>query len=88
MAGRNIIRSTQVRIVIFPLKNSLELTFSNIAYTPKCGFHLISLGQLLKTGILYHDHLKYIVRKLRRKTIKLTTKKKNLFILNTQILDK
>lgn len=61
--GRDIIRSEQVRTVILTLENGLQLIFSNIAYTLECDSNLIFLGQLQKTSILYHNHLKCIVLK-------------------------
>lgn len=85
MAGKNIFKSNQVRIVTFSLKNSSELTFSNIAYALECDSNLISLGPLQKTGISYHNELKYMILKQGGKTIGLVTRKKNMFIPNTQI---
>lgn len=46
-ASRDIIRSNQVEtIILFPFENSMELTFSNIAYAPKCNSRLIFVDQL------------------------------------------
>ena len=51
ITGGTIIRSSQVGTITLLLENSLQLTLSNIAFTPKCDSNLISLGQLQKTGI-------------------------------------
>lgn len=67
------------------LENDLELTLTNVVYTPEYYFNLIALSQLQITGILYHNGPKYIVLKWRKKTIELSIKKKNLFIVKTQI---
>ena len=88
MTGRNIIRLYQVEIVILSLENYSKLTFANITYVSKYDSNLISLGQLQKTSISYYNYAKCIVLKQRGKTIRLTIKTKNLFILNTQILGK
>lgn len=88
--SRNIIRSTQFKIIIFPFRNGLELTLSNVAYTLKYDSNLIFLSQLPETRIFYHNHPKYMLLKQKKKTIGLAiaTRKKNLFILNTQIRGK
>ena len=44
MANRNIITSTQVIIIILPLKNRLELILFNVIYAPECDSNLISLS--------------------------------------------
>ena len=85
MAGSNIIRSSQIRTVTLLLENGSNLTLTNVAYTPECNSNLISLGQLRVTGISYHYHTECMVLKQEGKTIGLATKRKNLFILNTQI---
>lgn len=46
MIGEDIIQSKQVETVILPLKNGLELIFSNVVYALRCNSNLISLGQL------------------------------------------
>lgn len=51
MANENIIRSNQVRIIIFFLGSDLELIFSNIVYTLECDFNDIFLCQLQMTSI-------------------------------------
>lgn len=84
----NIIKSKQVGIIIFPLKNSSELIFFNIIYILKHDTNLISLGQLWQIGILYYKYSKYIVSKQMEKIIELAIKRKNLFIFNIQILGK
>ena len=83
-AGGNIIRSSQVGTVTLLLENGSNLTLTNVAYTPECDSNLISLGQLRETGISYHDHAECMVLKQEGKTIGLATRRKNLFILNTQ----
>ena len=84
-AGGDIIRSKQVGTVIPPLENGLQLTLCNVAYALECDSNLISLGQLQETGILYHDHPKCIVLKQEGSIIGSATRRKNLFVLNTQL---
>ena len=83
--GGNIIRSSQIGTVTLLLENSSNLTLTNTAYTPECNSNLISLGQLRETDISYHNHTKCMMLKQEGKTIGLATRRKNLFILNTQI---
>lgn len=84
-AGGDIIRSKQVGAITLPLKNGLELTFSNVVYILECDSNLISLGQLRETDISYHNHPEYMVLKQGRKEIGSATKKKNLVVLDTQL---
>lgn len=57
---------------------------SNITFALKCNSNLISLGQLKKARILYHNHSKSIILKKAGNIIGLAQKKKNLFILNLE----
>ena len=84
-AGGDIFRSEQVRTVILLLENGSQLTFCNVAYAPECDSNLISLGQLRETGISHHDHPKCIVLKQRGSIIGSATRRKNLFVLDTQL---
>ena len=84
-AGGNIIRSSQIGTITLLLENSSKLTLTNVVYTPEYDSKLISLGQLRETGISYHDHAECMVLKQEGKTIGLAIRRKNLFILNTQI---
>ena len=43
-ARGTIIRSSQVGTIILPIENGLQLTLSNVAFTPECDSNLISLG--------------------------------------------
>lgn len=71
-----------MEIIILTLENGSEFTFSNVAYAPEYDSHLISLGQLQETDILYHNHLGCIVLEQGKNVIR-TAKKKNLFVFNT-----
>ena len=84
-AGGNIIRSSQIGTVTLLLENGSNLTLTNVAYTSEYDSKLISLGQLWETSISYHNQAECIVMKQEGKTIGLATRRKNLFILNTQI---
>lgn len=85
MPGENIIQSKQMRIVILPFEIILKLTISNVAYIPGCDSNIISLGQLQKTSIWYHNHPKYMILKQKGSVIGSAMKKKNLFILDIDI---
>lgn len=84
MARKNIIRSNQVGTVIFPLINSMQLTFSNVTFALKYDSNLISLGQLQEIGISYHNYSEQMLLRQAGKTIGSAIKKKKLFIFNTQ----
>lgn len=60
----------------------------NIVYASKNNFNLISLGELYKLGILYHDYLNSMVFKQKRSTIRIANRYKNLFILETGLKTK
>ena len=45
-AEGTIIRSSQGETIILPLENGLQLTLSNVVFTPQCDSNLISLDQL------------------------------------------
>ena len=64
------------------------MTLVNVAYTLKFDSNLISLGQLCKSGILYHDHPDSMILKQGRSTIGVAKRYKNLFILETGLRDK
>lgn len=59
------------------------MTLLNVAYAPKCDSNLISLGQLRKSGILYHDHPDSMVLKQGGSTLGIANRHKNLFIHET-----
>ena len=84
-AGGNIIKFSQIRTITLLLNNGSNLTLTNVIYTPECDSNFISLGQLRKIGISYHDYAECMVLKQEGKTIRLATRRKNLFIFNTQI---
>lgn len=87
-AGGNIIRLSQVGIVTLFLENGSNLTLTNVAYALECDSNLIFLGQFWETGISYYYYAKCMILKQEGKTIGIATRRKNLLILNTQILSK
>lgn len=87
IAGEEVIQPQEVGTVHFSLPNR-KVTQLNIANTPKCDSNLISLRQLRKSGILYHDHLDFMILKQRRSTIALAVRYKNLFIFETTLKNK
>ncbi len=86
-AGGEVIRSREVGTVHLSLQSG-KMTLLNVAYTPKCDFNLISLGQLRESGITYHDHPDSMILKQGGSTIGLAERHKNLFILETKLGDK
>ena len=82
-AGREIIRSWKVGIVHLSLQSG-KITLLNVAYTPKCDSNLISLGQLRKSRISYHDHPDSMIPKQGGNIIRLAMSHKNLFIFETK----
>ena len=82
-ARGTIIRSSQVGTIILPIENGLQLTLSNVAFTPECDSNLISLGQLRETFISYHDYPEKMVLKQGGEIIGSATRKRNLFVLDT-----
>lgn len=88
IVGGNIIRLSWVGSVTLFLENFSNLTFINVGYAPKCDSNLIPLKQLRETGISYYDYTKCMMLKQKGKIIRLVTRRKNLFILNTQIPSK
>lgn len=83
-AGDKIIHSQEVGTVYLLFQSGkTTITLLNIIYTPKCNSNLISLGQLRKSGILYHNHPNFMILKQKRSTLRVANKYKNLFILET-----
>lgn len=64
-----------------PLANGENIELQNVALAPKCDSNLISLGQLRKIGITYHDNLIAMTLMRNRKVIIYTKKDTNLFTL-------
>ena len=65
------------------------ITLSNIVYTQKCDFNLISSSQLQKSGIIYYDHIKRIILKQKQSTVKSSSQnRKPFFTLNIKSLEK
>ena len=83
MVRGEIIRSREVGTVQLFFQSG-KMTLLNVAYTPKCDSNLISLAQLHKSGISYHDHLDSMILKQGGSQIGLAVRHKNLFILETE----
>lgn len=69
IANRDIIRSEKVSTIQLALLNRLNITLLNIAFTLRYDSNLISLGQLKKARISYHNHPKSIILKKTRNII-------------------
>ena len=63
----------------------MQLTLFNIAFASEYDSNLIFLSQLREIGISYYNYSELILLRPREKSIRLVTRKKNLFICNTQI---
>ena len=83
IARGTIIRSSQVGTIILLRENGLQLTLSNVAFTPVCNSNLISLVQLREINTSYHDYPEQMVLKKGGEIIGSATRKRNLFILDT-----
>lgn len=70
------------------LLQSKTTTQFNIAYTLKCDSKLISLSQLYKSEISYHNLPNCMIFKQKRNTIEITRRYKNLFMLKAGLKDK
>ena len=83
-AGGEIIHSQEVGTVHLTLQSGkTTMTLLNVAYAPKCDSNLISLGQLRKSGISYHDHPDSMALKQGGSTLGVANRHKNLFVLET-----
>ena len=82
IAEKTIIRSTQIGIITLSLENNSQLTLFNVILSSEYDSNFIFLGQLSKTDILYHDHLKQMVLKQKEKIIGSTIKRINLFVFD------
>lgn len=59
------------------------MTLLNFVYALKYGSNLISLEQLHKLWIFYHNHPNFIILKKECSTLGVANRHKNLFILET-----
>lgn len=87
IAGSNVIKSQKVGTVHLLLLSEIMILLI-VAYTPKCDSNLISLSQLHKSKILYHNYPNSMIFKQRGSTIGVARRYKNVFILETGIKDK
>lgn len=60
------------------------MTLLNVTYTLKCDSKLISLGQLRKLRISYHDYPDSMILKQKRSKIRLAVRYKNLFVFEIE----
>lgn len=58
-----IVRLDIMGIVFLSTCNRVIIIPDNIAYILRCDFNLISLGQLQKSGITYHNYAEYMILK-------------------------
>lgn len=65
------------------MQGEKTMTLLNMTYNPKCNFNLISLGQSHKSGILYYDHLNFMILKKENSILRIANKYKNLFVVVT-----
>ena len=61
-----------------------KMILLNVAYIPKCDSNLISLGQLRKSEILYHNHPDSMIFKQKESKIGLAVRYNNFFVLETE----
>lgn len=82
MVRGEIIYSQEINIVYLLLRNGkITMMLLNVVYISKYDFNLISLKQLCKLEILYHNHPNSMVLKQGRSIFKIANKYKNLFVL-------
>lgn len=77
-----IIRSEKVGSICYLICNRLQI-LNNITYILRYNYGLIWLSQIQELGIMCYNHLEQIILKQRGNTIKLISRYKNFFILNT-----
>lgn len=61
IVARQIMQTKEVGIVLIPLVDSMVIKLHNIALARNCDLNLILLGQLQKSGILYHNNSKTMI---------------------------
>lgn len=86
--GREIIRSKKTGIVYLSMCNGVTITFNNFTYTLRWDSNLILLIQLWELDITYYDYLERMILKQGGNTIRLASKYKNFFILDTKTTKK
>lgn len=87
-AGGEIIWSQEVGKVHFLLQINTTMTLLNVTYTLKCDSNLISLDQLRESSISYYDHPNLMIFKERRTVLGVVSRKKNVFVLETNSIHK
>ena len=88
MAKGQIIYTKKIGTFLIILIGDNTIKLHNITLALGCDSHLISLGQLGKSGITYHDNLTTMTLIKDRKVIAEVKKEQNLFTLNLAYLKK
>lgn len=86
IAESEIIQSQEVGKAHFTLRSKMStMMLLNITYALKCDSNLISLGQLYKSRISYHNHPDFMVFKQEGNTLTVANRHKNFFVLETSL---
>ena len=56
IATGQVIRTEEIGTVLIPLVGGDNIELHNVVLVPRCNFNLISLGQLCKSEITYHNN--------------------------------
>lgn len=82
IAVGQIIQTEKIGTMTIPLAESSTIELHNIVLALGCNFNLILMGQICKSGILYHNNPTIMILMRNRKIIIEAKRERKLFMLN------
>lgn len=82
-AAGQVIRTEEIGTVSIPLAGGTTIELHNVALAPDCDSNLISLGQLRKCGITFHDNPTTMTLMRGGKIVAHAKRSHNLFTLDS-----
>ena len=81
LADNALLTSTESGTIVLPTGSNRVVRIQDVADAPSCASNLISLGQLRKSGITYHDGNEHMILEVDGKEIARARRVRNLFVL-------
>lgn len=79
-AAGQVIQTNEINTIAIPLSDGKTIELHNITYASECDLNLISLDQLRKRGILFHDDPITMTLMREEKIIAHVKREQNLFV--------
>jgi hypothetical protein len=82
-ASGHVITSEETGTIVLPLASGKNFEIHGVAYIPKCDSNLLSLGQLRRSGVTYHDREHHMLLKQNGTVVASARRDKEVFVLET-----